>query len=69
LKGPGIDLGMSGGQGITGGASYVAGINPKTLERTYTGINVDLGVGGGVPISGHARGSGTAGWDTGGGWR
>ena len=69
LKGAGIDLGMSGGEGITGGASYVAGINPKTLERTYNGINLELGVGGGAPISGHVRGSGTVGWDTGGGWR
>ena len=70
LKGPGFEVGGSGGELIVGGIDYVGGLgnedgsNFPINTMTYSGISLNLGLGGGTPIEGHANLTGTAGFTT-----
>jgi RHS repeat-associated protein len=70
LKGPGFDVGISGGEGFVAGIDYVGGLgntngdNFPVNTTTYKGLALNLGVGGGTPVEGHANVTGSAGWTT-----
>ncbi len=70
LKGPGFEVGVSGGELVVGGIDYVGGLgntngnNFPVNTTTFKGISLNLGVGGGTPVEGHANVTGTAGWTT-----
>jgi RHS repeat-associated protein len=70
LKGPGFEVGVSGGELLVGGIDYVGGLgntngnNFPVNTTTFKGVSLNLGVGGGTPLEGHANVTGTAGWTT-----
>jgi hypothetical protein len=52
LKGKGFSVGGSGGEGITLGVSAVGGLDDNN-KPTYGGLEINAGVGGGIPAEIH----------------
>lgn len=62
LKGPGYMIGGSGGEGPVLGVDWVMGMNNNgPAPSLYQGLQVSFGVGGGMPVEGHALGTYTVG--------
>jgi len=71
LKGLGVQLGASGGEGLTGGGDLVAGIDSDLSKPiSYVGGEANIGPGIKVPFPGevHAGFTLTGGWDSDNGW-
>jgi hypothetical protein len=63
LKGGSIQAGGSFGEGLVLGGDYIVGLNGKGMP-SYQGVEVNLGIGGGLPLDLHVLGSLSTGFAT-----